>query len=450
MKTLWYMGAKGQLLPGFIESALADTTPDGGVVCDLFAGSGAVSWAATPRWTVYANDVQRYSRIIVGALIQHGPRSAGRLVDSLDFEADLAEAFEDHKARLSRRLARPLETEDHLLAALPEGALGLYRSFLENAPSYPLDGRGTGPGWKDGRRLFTEDRIGRLRRARDENLYHLATSYYQGIYFGLRQAVELDSMRFAIDRIEGPLADRKRRHYLAALLCAASTSTSGTSHFAQPRSTRKDRELKAIATRRRISIVEAMQKNSERIAAAVDRHDFQPGNRVYCQPWEQALELAGDSIDTIYADPPYTSDNYSRFYHVLEVLTRYDFPQLLRRPNGEVSKGRYPLRDYRFQSSFCSPRSVEATFRELCSRAAGLGSNLVLSYSVPNGLLYRRMLEQHGTHRRALAGFTGVFRDHFGEVELRRRDHQHSGQGDSNRKVTELLVVCRKPRGRRP
>ena len=42
--------------------------------------------------------------------------------------------------------------------------------------------------------------------------------------------------------------------------------------------------------------------------------------------------------------------------------------------------------------------------------------------------------------------FLSLFRDRYRRVSLRKRALMHSGQGDSNRQVIELLVLCRAPR----
>ena len=44
---------------------------------------------------------------------------------------------------------------------------------------------------------------------------------------------------------------------------------------------------------------------------------------------EELKELAKKiKADIVYIDPPYNSRQYSRFYHVLETLTKWDKPEL--------------------------------------------------------------------------------------------------------------------------
>src|SRR5207248_996014 len=60
-------------------------------------------------------------------------------------------------------------------------------------------------------------------------------------------------------------------------------------------------------------------------------------------------------IDLIYADPPYTAQQYSRFYHIPETLVSYEVPHLQIKA-GRNTRGLYPIG--RFKSRFCSKRQA--------------------------------------------------------------------------------------------
>ena len=81
----------------------------------------------------------------------------------------------------------------------------------------------------------------------------------------------------------------------------------------------------------------------------------------------------------VYADPPYTKDHYSRYYHVYESLILYDFPE---------STGFGRVRVDRFLSDFCFRTKVFGAFRDLLSLTVGTGIPLLLSYP-SNGLASR-------------------------------------------------------------
>lgn len=283
----------------------------------------------------------------------------------------------------------------------------------------------------------------------------LMTAYYANVYFGLRQAIDLDSLRAAIDELPGndPVAARKRVHYLAALIHTASVSTSGTSHFAQPRALRKDSELLAMARRRRIDVLETFRDFCGEISRALVMVDPGEGNRALCAEYGSLIrdEPSGSQwapearADLVYMDPPYTSDNYSRFYHVLEVLARYDYPALDRDARGCVTVGRYPEIGYRFQSLFCRPRTVEAEFARVIAASAGSGAKLVISYGTPNGLLLK-VYRRKKPGRDPVLLLEDLCRQGYRSVETLRRRLLHSGQGDKNLATDELLVVCEGPR----
>jgi adenine-specific DNA methylase len=90
----------------------------------------------------------------------------------------------------------------------------------------------------------------------------------------------------------------------------------------------------------------------------------------------EALERLG--VRTVYADPPYTAQQYSRFYHVLDVLLAGQ-PPTLQLVQGEVTRGLYPAA--RYLSPYCSKRSATQALDELTTKCARVGAALVVSYS---------------------------------------------------------------------
>ena len=287
-------------------------------------------------------------------------------------------------------------------------------------------------------------------------------AYYANVYFGIAQSAAIDSLRWAIEalRPDDPFVEEKRVHYLSALIHTASTSTSGTSHFAQPRHLRKDSELRAMARRRTTNVWELFEVFSREILTTVAETRHVAGNRVFEGDYKRHLEPVSSAAssdpgdlrfsfprapDLIYLDPPYTADNYSRFYHVLEVLVRYDYPRLATNPRGETLRGRYPDIGQRFQSGFCHASRVEDEFRHVIYGAAAAGAKLVISYSAPTGLLLKRYARED-PGQDPIARLEALCRERYRRVRTERQPLLHSGQGDSNIQVEELLVVCCAPR----
>jgi adenine-specific DNA-methyltransferase len=276
----------------------------------------------------------------------------------------------------------------------------------------------------------------------------LVTAYWANVYFGLRQAIEIDSLSAAIQEVSGGPAEESRRvHYLSALLHAASVSTSGTSHFAQPRHLTKTSELAAMARRRGRSVLETFAGMSTRILAAVLETPHAKGNRAFRGDWAALLapeRKLPSAPDLIYFDPPYTADNYSRFYHVLDVLARYDYPPLEKDASGKPVRGRYPAIETRFQSGFTRAAGVEDEFRRVIAASAATGAKLVISYSSPTGLLLKQYAKRGS--KDPVKDLERLCLEQYREVSTKRHPMVHSGQGDTNIPVEELVVLCRRPR----
>ncbi len=478
-RTIWYMGAKGRVIPGLLDRALAELVPPGGTVLDLFSGSGIVSAFCAHRWGVVANDVQLYSRVITASLIERPPGGGRAFERTIDVDRDLLPSLEENRRALAKLYGPAIEMESALLAeeaprrrpaARADLAMRL-RDFLLR-PGGLHGGAGAGPVGRgnDGNvggslnvdpiyggaaGLIADASIARYRQDPRRRPACLITAYYANFYYGLRQAIDLDSLRAAIDDLPAsdPLAERKRVHYLSALLHAASVTTSGTSHFAQPRQLTKDSEVLAMANRRRLNVLETFREFSAAIARHVATTELSPRNRALCGDYRDLL-LSSDrenrwkpeaAADAIYMDPPYTNDHYSRFYHVLETLARYDYPELERDARGRPTVGRYPVIENRFQSGFCSPRTVESEFRRVIDASAASGVPLVISYGSPNGLLLKVYRERF-PHIDPVECLEHLCKERYKSVKTDRRRLIHSGQGDKNRDTDELLVVGTRPR----
>lgn len=470
------MGVKARVLPGFLDRVLEREVPNGGTVVDLMSGTGVVAAHCAGRFRVFANDVQAYAGVIARSFVGHEPRGREAFFASLDFECDLQSAYEQNLGALEVLYAPALEVEAQLLARFRGGDDGEswceeYRDFLARSDAVYAGGAPVAVGeerperdspYRGARQLLGETSLERYRADPDLRPACLVTAYYANIYFGLRQCLVIDSLRAAIESLlpgvsatgvpkgqPGPdLA--KKAHYLSALLHAASTATSSTSHFAQPRHLNKDTELRAMAIRRGVDIRASFEEFSAGIAAHVQATSYVGGNQCLVGDYSNLIDDQGAfrfsaPVDLVYLDPPYTQDNYSRFYHVLEVLTTYDYPPLERNAAGAVLRGRYPVIDRRFRSNFCRRAKVEGEFRRVARAAAAVGAKLVVSYSSPTGLLLREYARQDPKCE-PVRRFEELCGEFYGDVSTERRAMTHSGQGDSNLRIEELLVVCREPR----
>jgi adenine-specific DNA-methyltransferase len=451
LRTLWYMGAKTRLCEEFIDGAVRDLIAPGATILDACSGTGAVGRWFAGDYRVFANDAQEFSAVIARAHLEVSEKWAEEL-DCMEPESDLAESRDRNVQSLEELFGAALQREDDLLGQLlaegdvESGVLSDYRQFCSLAP-IPFQNPETG--LEDDPYQGIRQRLPELLQERRQSSAAvpavMCSAYWSQVYFGIRQSIRIDSIRQAIEEIpqETPFAAEKKSIYLAALLHAVSVSTSGTSHFAQPRSVEKDKELIAVAKRRSIDIEEQFELALDAIRREVLERPRLSGNRVFCSDVLQLLaeegELGSEKIDLVYLDPPYTTDNYSRFYHVLETLARYDYPELQCRGE-ELTKGRYPLREERFTSDFCSGSQVENAFRKVAEDCVRRGAHLLISYSGDTGLLTKKWTREG--HDQPVAHLRDLLLEYFSSVEVREQKLMHSGQGDTNKAVQEILLLC--------
>ena len=349
----YYMGSK-RALRGFLAEAIGSTLSEQGMVVDLMCGSGAASGAFSRLWCTVASDAQEFCRVL--ARVQGG--GYRRAIAEARMEEILGLARENAEL-LRKRIGDALKEEEELFHSdLNEETVERYRQFISRWPTYP-----------DGSPRSAWNPVSEVRkRQRDSGIlpYCLFTAYYANVYFGLRQAIEIDGLRYGIDRLQD---GRDRVWALGALIASASAlgSTFG-GHFAQP-PIRRSEDLDAgnvgpLIEGRAASITHEFCARYLNLASASEktRHAVEtvPG------PWQACLDSIRDRARgrkdvTVYVDAPYTRDEYSRYYHVLETLVNYRYPD-------SIGIGRVPskARGGRFRSEFFT-RSKRNLVDALCS-----------------------------------------------------------------------------------
>lgn len=352
-----YMGSKKLLAPQIAE-LVADMAD--GPFLDLFSGIAAVGSQISTQRPIWCNDVQSFSTLLTG---------------------------------LKFRAARPLKTAPRLIerATMPfavnrtalEATFGKVLAYEERALSNN-DAEGA-------RELIaTMSQIDKkISTLRGQHVHCLLTSLHGATYLGIRQAIDLDSIRYAADHLQdaGEVTAEEHRWMVLALCQTLSTVSNSTGHFAQYLSP-SDSNIRRVVRKRRLncwSIWSTVLHESQPLGHVAWRR----GNRVFKSDATTLLKKLSRNVRqpaVIYADPPYTSDQYSRYYHVLENAVLYDYPKV-------SGKGQY--RPDRFTSGFSLKAGVDASFNELVSAAAKLPSVFILSYPT-NGLLKdstKRVLE---------------------------------------------------------
>ena len=375
-RTIHYLGSKLRLVDP-IRRAVAAVAPVGRPVCDLFAGSGIVSLALASDWDVTSVDIQEYSRVLCNGLV-NPPENASEEGGGLCDRASAGRL----RSQLREALRSLLEYERHCMADAANGAVDRLCDLLAHGSLLALNGGDETPCLLRSEVKAAVDKLNEQGLARGPET--VVTRYFGGRYFSWEQAIDLDALLEQIHSMEDP----NRDFYLAAALVVASDTVNTVGkHFAQPIKLRnaeglpKRHLVKQTLRDRTFSIANGYRACCESLATlrrSCGRH------RAIRSDYLEFLESDTTAFAAVYADPPYTRDHYSRYYHVLETMALRDEPEVATtkiRSNGvaRLSRGIYRL--HRHQSPFCMPRKATGAFERLFAAVAKRKIPLVLSYS---------------------------------------------------------------------
>ena len=367
-RTLNYLGSKLRLLD-FIEKNVRKVTPDDAGVCDLFAGSGCVSYKLSKLFPVVACDIQHYSKVVCDALLQPCTLTKDTAKAFLSEIKDINSKLYDAFAPLIELEADAIRNENlELLTDIVEhGSLEVYN--LEKT---------------DSKIASIQNQVNeKLRKAGLLGKESLISRYYGGVYFSYRQAVQIDVIMNAIRQYPNAI---DKNVLLAALLSTASdiACTVGK-HFAQPIKARDSKgKIKKLVYNKAIKdkTVDVTTLFEEWLDKYVSLPKGKYNNTILQGDYMECLKTLPDNVRTVYADPPYTRDHYSRFYHVLETMALDDVPEISKvkiHGSTHVSNGIY--RKDRHQSPFCIRSKAPKAFEEMFKVISASGRNLLLSYS---------------------------------------------------------------------
>ncbi len=207
----------------------------------------------------------------------------------------------------------------------------------------------------------------------------VVTKYYSGAYFSIYQSIWLDCL---LNEIRARKDPHEKNMLISACLSTASTIvTSIGKQFAQPAKPRsKNGDLKptviqSIARDRRMD-VPAIFRNWVSRYSCIPHTKFR--HKSIRADFSDAIKQESN-VKVVYADPPYTRDHYSRFYHVLETMSLGDEPFDPNDPLAGSNRGRY--RSVRHQSPFSIRSQAPSAFERMFSLASERGIPIVVSYS---------------------------------------------------------------------
>jgi adenine-specific DNA-methyltransferase len=434
-RPLQYLGSKARVA-GAIEGVIHDLIGESGGVADLFAGSGVVAHALAMRRPVAATDIQEYSRVLTSALVR-GNEDGSRLHDMLRSARERYEEMRRPDVRDLIEFERRKIAEAH---ASPEAARDLSR--LLDRPPVTVDGLAG-----DVRHTAQTAVIDVLETLpRDPG--SAMTRYYGGIYFSFDQALVLDSMAAAAR------ASRVSRDLrVAAVISMASEFVASVGgHFAQPLRLTDDAGNPKVGV---LGALVAARRKDPWQAAEAWLSKYATLQRSTSEHWIERLDY-GEAlgrlpqfVKLVYADPPYTRDHYSRFYHVLETIAIGDEPGVtpVRSQGGtRLSRGGY--RAVRHQSPFSIRSKARLAFASMFGITSSRGLPIVVSYSPSTFGTIARPAPRVVTVEEVVKEADVFYRD-VRVVSIGNVAHSKFNQRDRNaavEPVAEVLVVAVRPR----
>jgi adenine-specific DNA-methyltransferase len=393
-----YMGTKKKLAPDIAKLVNEQET---GPFLDLFSGMCSVGQeVALSSRPVWSNDVQFFSHIVAKSLFTSQEIPA----ISWDELSKIKNLFHDNYQKLEQFIFDELEYEKQLYTKHNAENLIIFEESIR-------------------KKIFQNSQI-------ECFSHHLFTSFYACTYIGLTQALEVDSLRYAFDTLkkDNSISNEKYEWFLISLGQALSKSSTSTGHFAQYL-TLKNSNYKKFILQRQKSLWQEWVMAIESLTP-INSKQWRSNNVTFRQDANELLKTLKSSLikpSVIYADPPYTADQYSRYYHLYETLILYDYPDL-------SAKARY--RSDRFQSPFSLKSQVDNAMETLIAQTAALGSTFILSYP-ENGLIPN-----------ARSNILTLLQKHFRIAKVAIEvPHKHSSfgasKGQQSYDVNELIFYAR-------
>lgn len=406
-------------------------------VIDLFAGTGTVSRKISNSRPVSSVDIQEYSRVICSALLNTTLDDA--IIDKIlsdwhnnDFSKKIDWAVEPLIKFENNCISEALKGDPANACDLVEsGSIIKFQMGERNIKNTSL---------KDA----LEETVSRLKFSNLNDTHKTsALRYSGGIFISYKQSKEIDKLLHLIDSL--PLEYKDTLKSITISIMSNIVNTVGK-QFAQPiKPRKKDGTPKS-------NLGERLQKDRNKEVRIefenwVKKYKSLPKTKFDCKAiksdYLDALYNLPDDAKIVYADPPYTRDHYSRYYHVLETICLRDNPDLSKVKIGGVSRiSRGIYRKKRHQSPFCIKSKAPEAFENLFGIVSSKNLKLVLSYSP---------YQKEDNTRPRLIGtddLINMANNYFESVELiYPTEITHSKLNNSNMhldkpKKAEIVLVC--------
>ena len=412
IKILNYQGNKASLMP-FIRDNIRKYTAPGDKICDIFAGSGSVGAYLKDNYSIVSNDAELYSSIISSSLLN--TPSTGALIKAKK------SFFKGYKTNL-RALLSPHEeavSNERKFLAL-ESTTDLI-SLYEHFPTI----------WN------ILDKLVNYKQLRKDNKYNLFLYYYSGTYFGIEQSIQIDTIIKTIHEVDS----RETQNVLFSCLFYAMNETvfSKDGHMAQPLSIEKN-SFRHLKQRKRDVVTYFEFKLDEFIEKSPKMNSLEK-SKIFNEDMSELLtntEFNQLGVKVIYADPPYTDMQYSRYYHLLNIAAKYNYPEPTI-SRGKFTKGLYT--EGRNQSDLSKKSTAKSRLEDLFNYCNEHAIVLALSYAYPKDDLKQKT----DRYTVSIEELVDMAKRIFGnkKVQIEQKSYQHANNRNSSAKeVFEYLILC--------
>lgn len=407
-----YQGSKASLMP-FIHQAIQKYIAPGDKVCDIFSGAGSVGAFLKTQHPIVSNDAEKYASIISSALLN--TPSTAELTQVKDF---FLREFTPQQEAL---LAKHKEQVNAERAAL---ALDQTATLIDLYTAFPT--------------IWNNAHI-TAQTLKQQQAYNLFLHYFAGTYFGIEQAICIDALVKTIHLVDS--SDAQNVLFSCLFFAMKETVFSKDGHMAQPLNISKN-SARHLVQRKKNLIVYFTAKLNEFIAQS---SPMPPTQQIFNLDMSDLLRdssFNAQDIRLIYADPPYTDMQYSRYYHLLNVAANYDYPQ------PTVIRGQYTTGLYtqgRNQSDLSKKSTAKIRLEELFQYCKAKGIILALSYAYPDN----RQTQKSDRYTMSIEELVTMANRIFGsaKVQIEQHKYQHANHRNSaTKEVIEYLILCGKER----
>lgn len=400
-----YQGSKKNILE-FIHQNTSNFLNDDSTILDIFSGSASVGYSFKSKYRVYANDCELYAYIIAKALLN------SNYIDFAQVEEEFQSYYYKNFEILKKHYSEYEKEEFKYLTNKDSKALV---ELYKRVPT-----------------VWTNDALKNV----NHNCYELFSTYYSTSYFGIKQAMQIDSIRYAIEQYN----DDNPIYYamLTSLYYAMKECVfSKDGHMAQPLDQGKNTE-RLLKQRNKSIVYYFIFKIKEFSSDLFVNSAFD--NQVFNSDFSELLkkEQVQKDVSLIYADPPYTDMQYSRYYHLLNTVTEYCYPELTVKC-GLYTKGLYT--NNRYQSKLSTKKHSLNTFTNLIDFSKSYKKDLIISFAYPIDT------QKQKTNRYVMdvSDLINICKNTFGinNTNVVTQNYFHSNNRNSKpKKVNEYLILC--------